>query len=495
MGNTCAYKPCERGTCFNILGSRRCDCPTGFDGSRCETGVKYTERFSGQSFKRVPANSRVNLPWSVSMRFRTAKPSGTLLETSFSSSSSVPELVDGKLSYNYKGLLVLQLPHIAVNDTQWHHIEILWTDSSLNITMDYIYKVSADVSSGKDLEVVRQFFMGARKNSTKSAVYGGFRGCIQGVFVGSTEINMNSGVNHKTASGCEEKMGSHCSSNPCPDFSTCQEEFDSYKCICPVCYVGKHCLRVCSLKPCRHGKCESTNHGKGFRCVCHQQYNAAGCRQMEHLSGRLRFRSSSLSRSTLVFIMALFTSLQKQSRKGRRRHHHHHHDDEQSNLTAGLRATAGLLPLIGVSFAFAILMVNEDLETFHYVFAAFTFSQGLFIQVFYLLLDKTVRKEFKNVYMHWKTKDKTYGIQKPTQHFVYKIYLNTHPRSKKRPPLRRNGNTIGDEDTSAPDGKSPKAKYPDNPELERGESMKCFGDNFGGKSRNFEHFVKVSRIG
>ena len=43
--------------------------------------------------------------------------------------------------------------------------------------------------------------------------------------------------------------------------------------------------------------------------------------------------------------------------------------------SAGLRATAGLLPLIGVSFAFAILMVNEDLETFHYVFAAFTFSQ------------------------------------------------------------------------------------------------------------------------
>ena len=93
-----------------------------------------------------------------------------------------------------------------------------------------------------------------------------------GVFVGSTEINMNSGVNHKTASRCEEKMGSHCSSNPCPDYSTCQEEFDSYKCICPVGYVGKHCLRVCSLKPCRHGKCESTNHGKGFRCVCPQQY-------------------------------------------------------------------------------------------------------------------------------------------------------------------------------------------------------------------------------
>ena len=58
----------------------------------CSTGAKYTERFSGQSFRRVPANSKVNLPWSVSMRFRTAKPSGTLLEISFSSSSSVSEV-------------------------------------------------------------------------------------------------------------------------------------------------------------------------------------------------------------------------------------------------------------------------------------------------------------------------------------------------------------------------------------------------------------------
>ncbi|PFX21141.1 Cadherin EGF LAG seven-pass G-type receptor 2 [Stylophora pistillata] len=276
MANTCAYKPCERGKCFNILGSRRCECPSGFDGSSCETGVKYTERFLGQSFKKVPANSKVSLPWSISMRFRTAKPSGTLLETSFSSSSSVLELVDGKLSYNYdKG--VLRLPHIAANDTQWHHIDILWTDSSLNITVDYIYKVSADASSGKALGAVKQFFIGARKNSTKSVVFGGFRGCIQGISVGSTEINMNSGDNHNTISGCEEKMGSHCVSNSCPNNSTCREEFDSYKCICPVGYVGKLCVRICSLKPCRHGKCESVDSKKGFRCVCPQQYTGEFC--------------------------------------------------------------------------------------------------------------------------------------------------------------------------------------------------------------------------
>ena len=90
-------------------------------------------------------------------------------------------MVNGKLSYNYNELLVLQVPHVAVNDTKWHHVEILWTYNSLLITVDYIYQVSAQTSYGADLEEVEQFFIGARKNSTKSAVYGGFRGCMQGL--------------------------------------------------------------------------------------------------------------------------------------------------------------------------------------------------------------------------------------------------------------------------------------------------------------------------
>ena len=46
----------------------------------------------------------------------------------------------------------------------------------------------------------------------------------------------------------------------------------------------------------------------------------------------------------------------------------------------------------------------------------YSFSQSCFI-----LKNLQVRKEFKNVYIRWKTKDKTYGIQKPTQHFVWGI--------------------------------------------------------------------------
>ena len=50
--------------------------------------VKYTQRFLSQSYIRMSFTSNVNLPWKFSLRFRTAVPSGTLVETSFKSSVS-----------------------------------------------------------------------------------------------------------------------------------------------------------------------------------------------------------------------------------------------------------------------------------------------------------------------------------------------------------------------------------------------------------------------
>ena len=83
---------------------------------------------------------------------------------------------------------------------------------------------------------------------------------------------MKKGNSLNVVTGCEDQMPSHCSSNPCPKGSTCQDKFDSYECLCPAGFVGKNCVNVCSLKPCRHGKCIRNGTGKGFRCVCPSQY-------------------------------------------------------------------------------------------------------------------------------------------------------------------------------------------------------------------------------
>ena len=37
--NECSPDPCQNGaTCMDLVGSYRCDCKSGYTGSKCETG-------------------------------------------------------------------------------------------------------------------------------------------------------------------------------------------------------------------------------------------------------------------------------------------------------------------------------------------------------------------------------------------------------------------------------------------------------------------------
>lgn len=278
MTGSCSSNPCKRGKCVDLLGTYLCECPSSFGGRSCDTEMTFTQFFSGQSFKRLGYKTKVTLTWRVSMRFRTSRPSGTLLDLTFKSSSSLLQIAEGKISYDYNDLPTIQVPHIQVNDSRWHHVEVLWTYTSVVVTVDYIYQVSVPSSHGSDLVEAKQFFFGARKNSTSSAVYGGFRGCLQGVYVESGEVNMNKGVDQNVKVGCIDQVPSPCLSNPCPVNSTCQEQFDSYKCLCPPGFVGRHCHDICLLKPCQHGLCvQNSSTAKGFYCLCPRQYTGEFC--------------------------------------------------------------------------------------------------------------------------------------------------------------------------------------------------------------------------
>ncbi|XP_020898383.1 cadherin EGF LAG seven-pass G-type receptor 2, partial [Exaiptasia diaphana] len=157
--------------------------------------------------------------------------------------------------------------------------------------------------------------------------------------------------------------------------------------------------------------------------------------------------------NTVVFLMAVYMSLNKNKKKRKRRHSYSPHGHDENSLKAGLRASAILLPLLGVTLVFAILMVNKDLEMFHYSFAALTCFQGLFIFLFYCLFDKKVRKEFKNAYVRWKTGDKTYGIPKPVQHFK----RSYHPgeMTAVRSPYHYDEDDGGNTSTSEPSSSMP----------------------------------------
>ena len=94
--------------------------------------------------------------------------------------------------------------------------------------------------------------------------------------------------------------------------------------------------------------------------------------------------------------------------------------------------------IVSINFATFDLLLLLFFIIFFHDFNLISWRRNIwftFPLLLYYLKNLQVRKEFKNVYMRLKTEDKTYGIQKPTQHFVRGIITLftslclTHPLS------------------------------------------------------------------
>ncbi|XP_058889109.1 adhesion G-protein coupled receptor D1-like isoform X1 [Acipenser ruthenus] len=76
-----------------------------------------------------------------------------------------------------------------------------------------------------------------------------------------------------------------------------------------------------------------------------------------------------------------------------------HGDASAVKLTA--KAVAVLLPILGISWIFGVLAVNERSLVFQYMFATFNSLQGFFIFLFHCLLNSEVRAAFKHKTKVW----------------------------------------------------------------------------------------------
>ncbi|XP_035392157.1 adhesion G-protein coupled receptor D1 isoform X2 [Electrophorus electricus] len=76
-----------------------------------------------------------------------------------------------------------------------------------------------------------------------------------------------------------------------------------------------------------------------------------------------------------------------------------HRDATSLKLTA--KAVAVLLPILGISWIFGVVAVNDHSLLFQYLFAAFNSLQGFFIFLFHCLLNSEVRAAFKHKTKVW----------------------------------------------------------------------------------------------
>ncbi|XP_047417534.1 adhesion G-protein coupled receptor D1 isoform X2 [Sciurus carolinensis] len=88
-----------------------------------------------------------------------------------------------------------------------------------------------------------------------------------------------------------------------------------------------------------------------------------------------------------------------------------HGDPSASKLT--VKAVAVLLPILGTSWVFGVLAVNDRALVFQYTFAILNSLQGLFIFLFHCLLNSEVRAAFKHKTKVWSLASSSARSTKP----------------------------------------------------------------------------------
>ncbi|XP_036093576.1 cadherin EGF LAG seven-pass G-type receptor 1 isoform X5 [Rousettus aegyptiacus] len=92
--------------------------------------------------------------------------------------------------------------------------------------------------------------------------------------------------------------------------------------------------------------------------------------------------------NTVIFVLSARISCQ-------RKHRYY----ERKGIVALLRSAFALLLLVSAAWLLGLLAVNSDELAFHYLFAAFSCLQGLFVLLFHCVLNREVRKHLKGVFV------------------------------------------------------------------------------------------------
>ncbi|XP_028410400.1 adhesion G-protein coupled receptor D1-like, partial [Dendronephthya gigantea] len=95
----------------------------------------------------------------------------------------------------------------------------------------------------------------------------------------------------------------------------------------------------------------------------------------------------------VIFVLALRNALSS----SQIRTPHSEADTKLRKAKIGVKGSAILLPILGLTWVFALLVFNRDAIFFKYLFAIFNSLQGLMIFVFHVLINKKVHDAISSV--------------------------------------------------------------------------------------------------
>nr|KAF6448869.1 slit guidance ligand 3 [Rousettus aegyptiacus] len=280
----CDQFECQNGAqCIEVQQEPTCRCPPGFAGPRCEKLI--TVNFVGKDSYVELASAKVRPQANISLQVATDKDNGILLYKGDNDPLAL-ELYQGHVRLVYDSLSSLPSTVYSVetvNDGQFHSVELVMLNQTLNLVVDK----GAPKSLGKlqkqpAVGINSPLYLGGIPTSTGLSALrqgadrplGGFHGCIR-------EVRINNELQDFKALP-PQALGV---SPGCKSCTVCRHglcrpvEKDSVVCECHPGWTGPLCDQEaqdpCLGHSCGHGACVAV--GTSYACRCAEGYGGPLC--------------------------------------------------------------------------------------------------------------------------------------------------------------------------------------------------------------------------
>ncbi|XP_024137074.1 neural-cadherin [Oryzias melastigma] len=288
--------PCgKRGRCHGEWGSFSCLCEKGFSGPRCDQAAPEFS-FDGRS------HVQVQLFWSpparqtlVQIGVRTRAASGVILSLMSQEQSEYIclEVVWGLLAVFYNlgdGDYNITLPHLRLNDGEWHQVELDRFGRELTLRLDGGGgQQEVTTAPGQSQEILVDPTVVMLGNSFPSGHNRSFLGCLRDVRLNGHPLPLDmekpsKGLQVVSSQGVSVGCSSDaCRKQHCAAPLICVDLWRHQECRCPPGHMtresssGKVCIyTLCAGRPCRHGTCVAHSPLR-YSCLCSDGYRGRHC--------------------------------------------------------------------------------------------------------------------------------------------------------------------------------------------------------------------------
>ncbi|XP_061163155.1 basement membrane-specific heparan sulfate proteoglycan core protein-like [Saccostrea echinata] len=281
------------GRCRDVTGGHQCICPMGRIGSGCSQTVQVIyPQFNGSSFSSYDPIRNARFQMKIELEIKPQSlDNGLVLYSGQNEDGSGDYVVilikDGYLEFRYNtgsGPAVMKSKKKLVSN-EWVRITATKSGQEGSLIINNREPVK-DTSPGTHigLDLRTRLYLGGvdpdKKVPDGVEVQNGFYGCIAELKINMLSTNLvKDAIETLDVRDCEET--DICNRHPCRNGGTCQGgTASSYTCLCPASYTGEKCeveINLClTQRPCQNnGVCSVTN--TGYRCDCPLTFMGKNC--------------------------------------------------------------------------------------------------------------------------------------------------------------------------------------------------------------------------